>query len=53
MTSTAKAYYNAALERIEDAHLLHTEGRYAFAMYASGLVVEKLYDAAKEFLRLG
>ena len=45
MITTAKSYYNAALERIEDAHLLHTEGHYAFAMYASGLSVECLLRA--------
>lgn len=45
MVSTAKSYYSAALERIENAHLLHTEGHYAFAMYASGLAVECLLRA--------
>jgi HEPN domain-containing protein len=45
MVSNAKNYYRAALERIEDAHLLHTEGHYAFAMYASGLAVECLLRA--------
>jgi HEPN domain-containing protein len=45
MVSTDKSYYSAALERIEDAHLLHTEGHYAFAMYASGLAVECLLRA--------
>jgi HEPN domain-containing protein len=45
MGSTAKTYYQAAWERIEDAHLLHTEGRYPFAMYTSGLAVECLLRA--------
>jgi HEPN domain-containing protein len=45
MVSTAKTYYSAALERIEDAHLLHTEGHYTFAMFASGLAVECLLRA--------
>ena len=45
MASNAKTYYRAALERVEDARLLHTEGHYAFAMYASGLAVECLLRA--------
>ncbi|MGH7596032.1 MAG: HEPN domain-containing protein [bacterium] len=45
MQSSAKTYYRAALERIDDADLLHTEGHYAFAMYASGLAVECLLRA--------
>ena len=42
---TAETYYRAALERIKDAYLLHTEGHYTFAMYASGLAVECLLRA--------
>ncbi len=45
MVSTAKNYYGAALERIADADLLHAEGHYPFAMYASGLAVECLLRA--------
>jgi HEPN domain-containing protein len=45
MASTAKSYHRAALERIADADLLHAEGRYPFAMYASGLAVECMLRA--------
>lgn len=45
MESTAKSYHRAALERIVDADLLHAEGHYPFAMYASGLAVECLLRA--------
>lgn len=45
MISSARGYYRAALARIEDAHLLHDEGHYTFAMYASGLAVECLLRA--------
>lgn len=42
---TAETYYRAALERIDDAYLLHTHGHYTFAMYASGIAVECLLRA--------
>jgi HEPN domain-containing protein len=45
MISTAKSYHRAALERISDADLLHAEGHYPFAMYASGLAVECMLRA--------
>ena len=45
MGSSANSYHRAALERIVDADLLHAEGHYAFAMYASGLAVECLLRA--------
>jgi hypothetical protein len=38
-------YYDAALERIEEARLLHNNGYYALAMYVSGLAVECLLRA--------
>jgi len=45
MRSAAENYYKASSERIKDAYLLHTTGRYSFAMYASGLAVECLLRA--------
>jgi hypothetical protein len=45
MGSMAESYYKAALERIDNAHILHIQGRYSFAMYASGLAVECLLRA--------
>jgi HEPN domain-containing protein len=45
MRINAEIYYRAAFERIEDAHLLHEEGHYPFAIYASGLAVECLLRA--------
>lgn len=45
MAASARNYYRAALERIEDAYLLHSQGHYPFAMYASGLAVECLLRA--------
>ena len=45
MGSLAENYYRAARERIEDANLLHAEGHFPFAMYASGLAVECLLRA--------
>jgi HEPN domain-containing protein len=45
MRTNVEIYYRAAFERIEDAYLLHEEGRYPFAIYASGLAVECLLRA--------
>lgn len=42
---TAESYYRTALERIEDAHLLHTQSHYSLAMYVSGLAVECMLRA--------
>lgn len=42
---TAETYYRAAIERTEDAHLLHTQMHYSLAMYVSGLAVECMLRA--------
>lgn len=45
MRLTSEHYLEACKERIEDARILHREGRYVFALYASGVAVETLLRA--------
>jgi HEPN domain-containing protein len=63
MQFVAEHYFRAAIERIEDARLFYSEGRYAFSMYVSGLATECLlrafywrkrpeFDARHDLLRL-
>lgn len=47
MESTAESYRSAALEHLERAQTLHTEGHYYLAHYVAGLAVECMLRARR------